>query len=122
MKFSANLGFLWNNISLPEAICAAKAAGFDAVECHWPFSVPEYQVVQALRETCMSMLSINTRCGEMSAGEFGLATSPDREIEARDYIDEAIAYGAEIGVGAVHVMAGKSDGSIVAQKCYCKHL
>ncbi|MEN8934506.1 MAG: isomerase, partial [Planktotalea arctica] len=37
MKFSANLGFLWSELSLPDAIRAAKAAGFDAVECHWPY-------------------------------------------------------------------------------------
>jgi len=30
MKFSANLGFLWTDLSLPEGIRAAKAAGFDA--------------------------------------------------------------------------------------------
>ena len=32
MKFSANLGFLWTDRSLPDAIRAAKEAGFDAVE------------------------------------------------------------------------------------------
>lgn len=33
MTFSVNLGFLWVNLSLPDAIFAAKAAGLDAVEC-----------------------------------------------------------------------------------------
>jgi hydroxypyruvate isomerase len=37
IKFSANLGFLWAELELPDAILAAKAAGFDAVECHWPY-------------------------------------------------------------------------------------
>ncbi|MEL7087640.1 MAG: isomerase, partial [Planctomycetota bacterium] len=31
MRFSANLGFLWTELSLPDAIRAAKRAGFDAV-------------------------------------------------------------------------------------------
>ena len=35
--FSANLGFLWNDRPLADAIRAARAAGFDAVECHWPY-------------------------------------------------------------------------------------
>ena len=39
MRFSTNLGFLWADRPLPDAIRAAKAAGFDAVECHWPFDV-----------------------------------------------------------------------------------
>ena len=40
MRFSANLGFLWANRPLPDAIRAAQAAGFDAVECHWPYDTP----------------------------------------------------------------------------------
>ena len=36
-RFSANLGFLWNDRPLADAIHAAEAAGFDAVECHWPY-------------------------------------------------------------------------------------
>ena len=39
-KFLANLGFLWSDLPLPEAIHAAKVTGFDAVECHWPYDVP----------------------------------------------------------------------------------
>ena len=31
-RFSANLGFLWNDLPLPDAIRAAASAGFDAVE------------------------------------------------------------------------------------------
>ena len=30
-KFSANLGLLWSDLPLPDAIRAAKVAGFDAV-------------------------------------------------------------------------------------------
>ncbi|MCU0790685.1 MAG: isomerase, partial [Nitratireductor sp.] len=48
MKFSANLGFLWADRPLPEAIRAAKAAGFDAVECHWPYDTPVEVVNSAL--------------------------------------------------------------------------
>ena len=40
VTFSANLGFLWADLPLPAAIRAAKAAGFDAVECHWPYATP----------------------------------------------------------------------------------
>ena len=39
MRFSANLGFLYTDRPLTEAIHAAHAAGFDAVECHWPYDV-----------------------------------------------------------------------------------
>ena len=32
-RFSANLGFLWIDLPLPERIAAAASAGFEAVEC-----------------------------------------------------------------------------------------
>lgn len=110
MKFSANLGFLWSDRPLPEAIRAAQAAGFDAVECHWPFDVPATEVRAALDETGLPMLGLNTRRGDPQAGDNGLAALPGREDEAKAAIDEAIAYARATGTGAVHVMAGYSGG------------
>lgn len=108
MRFSANLGFLWADRSLPDAIRAAHAAGFDAVECHWPYDTPAADVARALRETGLPMLGLNTRRG--GAGENGLAALPGREREARAAIDEAIAYAAAIDAGHVHVMGGAARG------------
>lgn len=111
MKFSANLGFLWNDRPLPDAIRAAKAAGFDAVECHWPYDVPPKAVKEALDETGLPMLGLNTRRGDIGAGDNGLSALPGREVEARAAIDEAIAYATAIGARNIHVMAGFSDSS-----------
>jgi hydroxypyruvate isomerase len=110
VKFSANLGFLWADRPLPEAIRAAKAAGFDAVECHWPYDVPAFETKAALEETRLSMLGLNTRRGNVAIGENGLAALPGREADARSAIDEAIAYAAVISATAIHVMAGNSSG------------
>lgn len=110
MKFSANLGFLWTDRSLPDAIRAAKAAGFDAVECHWPYETPPEQVAEALQEVGLPMLGLNTSRGNVAAGDSGLTALPERESEARHAIDEAIAYAAAIGAQNVHVMAGFATG------------
>lgn len=110
MKFSANLGFLWNDRPLPEAIRAAKAAGFDAVECHWPYDVPAAEFKAVLDETGLAMLGLNTRRGEVSAGDNGLTALPDRVPEARAAIDEAITYATAIGTANIHVMAGFASG------------
>lgn len=107
-KFSANLGFLWNNLSLPDAIRAAKAAGFDAVECHWPYAFDAKEVKTALQETGLSMLGLNTVRGK--EGENGLAALPGREDEARAAIDQAIEYAIAIDTKNIHVMAGFSKG------------
>lgn len=113
--FSANLGFLWNDRPLADAIYAAKGAGFDAVECHWPFSEPMGDVTAALKDTGLPMLGLNTRRGDVQSGEFGLAALPGREAEARAAIDEAIDYAKGVGARSVHVMAGRAEGSAARQ-------
>ena len=89
MRFSANLGFLWSELSLPDAIRAAHAAGFDAVECHWPYDTPAAEVKAALDETGLAMLGLNTRRGDLSQKENGLAALPGREAEAARWTDLA---------------------------------
>lgn len=121
MKFSANLGFLWADRPLPDAIRAAKAAGFDAVECHWPYDVTIDSVRAALSETGLPMLGLNTRRGNLAQGENGLAALPGREQDARAGIDEAIAYASSIGARNVHVMAGFATGDDAAQ-CFAANL
>jgi hydroxypyruvate isomerase len=111
MKFSANLGFLWADLPLSEAIAHAAAAGFDAVECHWPYDNCDHKKVQlALATADMTMLSLNTRRGDVEAGDFGLSAIPDRNDEARAAIDEALSWARNVNVPNVHVMAGIVEG------------
>lgn len=112
MKFSANLGFLWTDRPLPNAIHAAKAAGFDAVECHWPYAIPAQDVKAALDQTGLRMLGLNTRRGDVAAGENGLCALHGRNDDAHAAIDEAIAYAVAIGAPNIHVMAGFAEGRI----------
>ena len=107
LPISANLGFLWTDRPLADRIHAAKAAGFDAVECHWPYDEPAEEVRAALAETELPMLGLNTRPGDLAGGEFGLSALPGREAEARAAIDDAVNYARAIGARTVHVMAGK---------------
>ncbi|MCB8836906.1 hydroxypyruvate isomerase family protein [Aurantimonas sp. VKM B-3413] len=120
MRFSANLGFLFTGMPLAEAIRRAKAAGFDAVECHWPYDEDRDAVQAALRETGLPMLGLNTRKGP-GPQDFGLSALPGREDEARAAIDEAFDYGAAIGAGAVHVMAGRTSDPM-AEKVFDANL
>ena len=110
-KFSANLGFLWTDLPLPDAIRAAADAGFDAVECHWPYQVPTDQVVAALQETGLPMLGLNTSVGDADGGERGLAAVPGREADARAAIDQALDYAQATATESVHVMAGIAAGA-----------
>lgn len=119
MQFSANLGFLWADLALPDAIRAAKAAGFHAVEAHWPYDVPAADVRAALDEVGLPLLGINTRRG--APGENGLSALPGREADARAAIDQAFEYARAVGAQNVHVMAGFARGP-EAHQCFVENL
>ncbi len=108
LRFSANLGFLWNDLPLPAAIRRAKAAGFAAVECHWPYDTDPAEVSDALAETGLPMLGINTITG--GAGHFGLSACPGRIDDARAAIEQAVSYAEAIDAQAIHIMAGVAEG------------
>lgn len=122
MRFSANLGFLFTDRPLPEAIHAAARAGFAAVECHFPYEFAASEVRAALEETGLPMLGLNTWPGDRAAGDFGLAAVAGREDEARAAIRQAVDYAQAIGAGAVHVMAGCTDSGAEAEAVFRSNL
>lgn len=105
-KFSANLGFLWADKPLLDRIDAAAAAGFKAVEFHWPYDIPADAVREACRRAGVLPLALNTPTGDASAGEFGLAAVDGRQAVFQAGFDQAIAYARAVGMSAIHVMAG----------------
>ncbi len=119
--FSANLGFLWTDRPLADAIHAAGAAGFDAVECHWPYAEDASAVKAALDATGLMMLGLNTARGDVAAGENGLAALAGRTDDARAAIDAALAYAALINCPKIHVMAGCAEGD-AAERCFIDNL
>ena len=121
MRFSANLGFLWTELALPDAVRAAGNAGFDAVECHFPFEESPAAINDALAETGLSMLGLNTRRGKAGSDDMGLAASAERIGEARAAIIEAIDYARQTATPRVHVMAGIASGES-AHRCFVDNL
>ena len=122
MKVSANLGFLYTDRSLPTAVRAAEMAGFNAVECHFPYDVPTDELSAALHDADLEMLGLNTVRGNVEKGEFGLSALPDRMPEARVAIDQAVAYADAVGAKNVHVMAGITEGSVRTEDVFRKNL
>ena len=100
---------------------AASAAGFDAVECHWPYADDAGAVKAALDATGLVMLGLNTVRGDVAAGENGLAALEGRTDDARSAIDAALAYAALINCPKVHVMAGFAEGD-TAERCFINNL
>lgn len=115
IRFAANLGFLWTDRPLPDAIRAAASAGFDAVECHMPYGEDPGAVRAALDETGLPMLGLNT---DHSGPEVGVGAIPGRGAEARADVDRAVAYAVAIGCPTVHVMAGRTDRADSSEAAY----
>ena len=109
MKFSANLGWLWRGLPAPEAIRAAAAAGFDAVEAQIIQDEDRDEVLRALAETGLPLIGLNTRLGGQP-GDRGLQALPGREAEARELAAEAIDWAAALGARHVHLVAGIAAG------------
>lgn len=120
MKFSANIGFLWYDLPFLERIIAAKAAGFDVVECHFPYDYSKEAIAQTLKEQKMRMLGLNTAPGP--EGYFGLGALAGKEPEARRLIDQAIDYGDHLGVQHINVLASLTDGVNGAEAIYRANL
>ncbi len=118
---SANLGFLWTELPLPQAIAAAGRAGFDAVECHMPYEHDAADIRSALEATGLEMVSLNTRIGDRP-DDLGVAAVPGRETVARRYIDEAVDYAAAIRCGKVSVVAGITGRTPEAEATYRENL
>jgi len=123
-RFSANLGFLFTELPEIERVAAAAAAGFKAVEMHWPYQVPAAEMRSALDRSKVTMLGLNTPVGNAAAGDFGLGALPGREKEFQQALDEAISYGHVIGASAVHCMAGQiaADAAAAAERTFVANL
>ncbi len=106
LRFSANLGFLWPDRPLLDRIDAASAAGFRAVELHWPYDVPAEKVRARCEARGVALLGINTVRGDVAAGENGLGALAGREDAFQAAVDQSLAYGRAAGGTAVHCMAG----------------
>lgn len=122
LKYSANVGFLWDHLPLPERINAAAAAGFDAVECHFPYEHPADEVLAVLQANNLPMVGINTVLSPPGEGYFGVAAVAGKEALAKGYIDQAIQYAVAIGAKNVNVVAGASNKGDTSETVYQENL
>ena len=107
-RFSANTGFLWKEKPFAERLRAASDAGFDAVEFHDEAQSADLtQIRDILAETGLSVCSLNVRMGETA----GCAALPGHENQARRDVDIALRVAELLDVGAVHVLAGRTEAT-----------
>ena len=89
-RFTANVSLLFSEVPFLERFGLARAAGFEAVECWWPFATHQPSPVQvaafvdALDAADVRLTGLNLFAGDMPAGERGIVSHPDRAGEFRE--------------------------------------
>ena len=110
LQFSANLGFLWTELPIDQAIMRAAETGFSGIEMHWPDPSDISKIKFALTNANLPLLSLNTVPGNKQEGDFGICALPDRCVAAKEAINQAVDQAQALGAKFVHVMAGNASG------------
>jgi hydroxypyruvate isomerase len=106
LRFDANLTTMYGKLSVLDAMAAAKADGFDAIECRSPFEFPKEVVRDRVAELGLTLVQFNCPMGDFAAGDRGLTCLLGREDEFRASIDLTIDYAVALGVLQVNCVGG----------------
>jgi len=121
-KLTANIAFMFADRPFLDRIDAAKAAGFQYVECHFPYEFPIPVLKDRLANASISLTGLNTAPGDQKAGEWGLAAVPDRERDFEAHFDMALGYASALGASVIHVMAGNVTADDKSRATYVANL
>ncbi|MGF6822961.1 hydroxypyruvate isomerase [Microbacterium sp. ZKA21] len=121
MSYTVNASILLTDLPLLERPAAVKAAGFDAVEFWWPWSVaiPEQSEIEgfvgAIQDAGVQLTGLNFFAGDMPAGDRGLVSWVGREDEFRANVDVVVAIGERLGTKAFNALYGLRQEGVSAQ-------
>lgn len=104
IRLAANLSTLFTELPFLDRFAAAKAAGFTAVECQFPYDHEPAAIAARLEATGLEWVLFNAPPG--AGGERGIASLPGREQDFDAGIELAARYVRAGGAKRVHVMAG----------------
>lgn len=109
-RFAANLSLLYTDLPFLDRFAAAKADGFEAVECQFPYewyaqaSLADIQKTMAGLE--LPMVLHNLPAGDWANGERGIACDPTRVDEFRAGVPLAIQYAKALDMPRVNCIVG----------------
>jgi hydroxypyruvate isomerase len=107
LKFAANLTMLFTEVPFMQRFRLAMAAGFNAVECQFPYDHDINDLKTQLRDNELKQVLFNLPAGDWAAGDRGIAAHPDRIAEFRSGIIKAREYAKSLGVSQLNCLAGK---------------
>jgi hydroxypyruvate isomerase len=105
-KLAANLSMLFPELGFLDRFAAARAQGFQAVECLFPYAFDAGEMVARMVDHDLTFVLFNTAPGDFATGERGLAALPNRKEEFRRSFETALAYAEALSCTRLHFMAG----------------
>lgn len=113
-RFAANLSFAFTELPFRKRFAAAAQAGFKAVEYMFPFEMPAEEIRDLLEQNGLIQVLFNLYPGNFPAGERGLLVLEDRKKDFEASITQGLHYAKTLGVGQIHLMAGKTQQDLKA--------
>lgn len=123
--YAANLSTIFTEIPFIERFRKAKEAGFQFIECQFPYELPADTILAELEKHQLSLVLINLYAGDWGNGERGLSIFPNRYEEFKETVAKGIEYALALGVSKLHCLAGvippQADKEL-ARKTYIDNL
>lgn len=108
-RFAANLTMMFTELPFRERFAAARAAGFDAVECLFPYELEPAEFAECLSSNGLEPALFNLSPGDWTVGDRGLACLPDRREAFERSVDQALDHALASGTSRLHMMAGHGN-------------
>lgn len=120
-RYAVNISILFTEIPFLQRPAAARAAGFDAIECWWPWSTAtptqeeQDDFVAAVQDAGVRLIGLNFFAGDMPGGERGLVSWVERQQEFLANIPVVVKLGRRLGCRAFNALYGnRVSGADVA--------
>lgn len=107
--FSANLSMLFQECPFQLRFEQARLAGFNFVECLFPYQETIALLKQQLEKNALQFSLFNAPAGDWERGERGFAAIEQYRQRFEDSIAKALEYAVGLGCQKVHVMAGSIE-------------
>jgi len=106
VRFHPNISILYPDMSFREGVRRAAAAGFRSCEFWWPLGEELDAVVAAIRETGLAVDLFNFYAGDLTRGNRGFVSDPDRYMLFRENVPVALDLAQRIGATKLNALVG----------------
>ncbi|MET0656526.1 MAG: TIM barrel protein [Steroidobacteraceae bacterium] len=108
-RFAANVTTMFQELPFLERFEAAAEAGFDAVECQFPYAHSADDIAAKLARTRLDLVMFNFPAGDFAAGERGFAAHAHERDRFQQSVRTGIDYALATHTKRLHLLAGCGD-------------